>query len=291
MHLQWCSSPQPHLPQLRHLPQLLPASPSLAGTGAGKGRTRSSQEGSSMAAAIPSHQGAPGIPALQETNCAGTFSPFYQRRGPDSFEGVESEWYQGKTWSSELCPLRKSQHRLLQTICKGKRQRMLQGRQFVVPRSPGAVSCGTDPPPSQAEPCLGCPGAARPQTGANSSFLLLQAPSGAQTPACTGCRNSRMPGYHRDTHEVQTQGHRCTNPVMENVPLGRFRIRRFFFLKQSPDHGSQVGHSAEVILPALLSLAQGNLIMANPFKPLWQGNTALPAPCPQKGAPETPEVP
>lgn len=154
-----------------------------------------------------------------------------QRRGPDSFEGVESEWYQGKTWSSELCPLRKSQHRLLQIICKGKRQRMLQGRQFVVPRSPGAVSCGTDPPPSQAEPCLGCPGAARPQTGASSSFLLLQAPSGAQAPACTGCRNSRMPGYHRDTHEVQTQGHRCTNPVMENVPLGRFRIRRFFFLK------------------------------------------------------------
>lgn len=47
----------------------------------------------------------------------------------------------------------------------------------------------------------------------------------------------------------------------------------------------------KVILPALLPLAQGNLIMANPLKPLWQENTALPAPCPQKGAPETPEVP
>lgn len=42
-----------------------------------------------MAAVIPSHQGAPHIPCLQDANCAGTFSPFHQRHGPDGFEGVE----------------------------------------------------------------------------------------------------------------------------------------------------------------------------------------------------------
>lgn len=139
-------------------------------------------------------------------------------------------------WSTDPTTLRNSQHRLLQTICKGERQRMLQGRQFVLPRSPGAVSCGTDPPPSQAEPC---PGAARPQRGAKSSFLLLPPPPAALEAQIPACMNSRMPGYHQDAHEIQTQGHRCTNPVMENVLLGRFGIRRFF-VKYCPDQRSQV---------------------------------------------------
>lgn len=205
-----------------------------------------------MAAAVPSHQGSHTShlhwrPLVLGLSLPPTKAWPWQPGGGGRVSGTRANQPGG----TDPTTVRKSQHRLLQIICKGERQKMLQGRQFVLPRSPGAVSCGTDPPPCQAEPC---PGAAQPQTGAKSSFLLLPAALEAQIPACTGCRNSRMPGYHRDAHEIQTQGHRCANPVMENVLLGRFGTRRFF-VKYCPEQTSQVGFSAGVILPALLPLA------------------------------------
>lgn len=108
---------------------------------------------------------------------------------------------------------------------------MLQGREFALPRSPRAVSWETDPPPSQAEPCLGC---SMCSTAPDRSKKQLPPPGssiGSPIPACVGCRSSRMPGYHWGVHEIQTQGHRCTNPMMEKCPFGEVWDKEFFFFK------------------------------------------------------------
>lgn len=152
-------------------------------------------------------------------------------------------------WSTDLSTLRKSQLRLLQTICKKERQRMLQGRWF--------VPWGSE----LWDSSFSLPGAAQPQDRRKSSFLLLQTPLEAQVPACMGCRNSRMAGYHRDVPEIQTQGHRCANPMMEKCPFGEVWDKEIFFFFKAvsrPEIPSRIFSRGDPSSPAALGSGEFN---------------------------------
>lgn len=123
----------------------------------------------------------------------------------------------------------KQQHRLLQTICKRERQRMLQGRQFVLPRSPGAVSWGTDPPPPYAWGAQVQHSPRQEQKAVSSSCKLDRKPQfqPARAAGTARCRdNTRMPmKYKPKGAGVKTHNGKC--------PFGECWDKRnfFFFFK------------------------------------------------------------